>query len=145
MMLVRDILRGKPGQVWRIGPQSTVYEALQMMADRDIGALPVVEGGQLIGMFSERDYARKVVLQGRSSQTTTVGELMSHPVYWVGPAETIETCMVTMTNRRIRHLPVLEDGRLIGLVSIGDILKAMITDQRMLIDDLEHYITSTPR
>ena len=145
MMLVRDILRGKPGQVWRIGPQSTVYEALQMMADRDIGALPVVEGGQLIGMFSERDYARKVVLQGRSSQTATVGELMSHPVYWVGPAETIETCMVTMTNRRIRHLPVLEDGRLIGLVSIGDILKAMITDQRMLIDDLEHYITSTPR
>lgn len=144
-MLVRDILRGKPGQVWRIGPQATVYEALQMMADRDIGALPVVEGGQLIGMFSERDYARKVILQGRTSQTTTVGELMSHPVFWVGPAETIETCMVTMTNRHIRHLPVMEEDRLIGLVSIGDILKAMITDQRMLIDDLEHYITSTPR
>jgi CBS domain-containing protein len=145
MMLVRDILRGKPGQVWRIGPHSTVYEALQMMADRDIGALPVLEGGQLVGMFSERDYARSVVLQGRSSQTTTVGDLMSHPVYWVSPPETIETCMITMTNRHIRHLPVLEDGRLIGLVSIGDILKAMITDQRTLIDDLEHYITSAPR
>ncbi len=144
-MLVRDILRSKPGQVWRIGTQSTVYEALQTMADRDVGALPVMEGGQLVGMFSERDYARKVVLQGRSSQTTTVGDLMSYPVYWVAPEESVETCMVTMTNRHIRHLPVLEDGRLMGMVSIGDILKAMISDQRMLIDDLEHYITSSPR
>jgi CBS domain-containing protein len=145
MMLVRDILRSKSGQVWRIGPQSTVYEALEMMADRDVGALLVVEGGEPVGMFSERDYARKVMLQGRTSQTTTVGELMSHPVFTVGPAETIENCMLTMTNRRIRHLPVLEHGRLIGLVSIGDILKAMIDDQQVLIDDLEAYITSSPR
>jgi CBS domain-containing protein len=144
-MLVRDILRNKSGQVWRIGPQATVYEALQVMADRDIGALPVIEGGELIGMFSERDYARKVILQGRTSHTTRVGELMSHPVYTVGPAQSVEDCMVMMTNRHIRHLPVLENGDLIGLVSIGDILKAMIDDQRVLIRDLEAYITSSPR
>ncbi len=140
MMRVHDLLQGKPTEVWTVAPSATVYQALEVLADKDIGALPVVEDGQLVGMFSERDYARKVILHNKSSRATTVGELMTHPVISVGPSETIETCMSLMTNHRIRHLPVLEDGRLTGMVSIGDILKAIITDQTVLIRDLENYI-----
>ncbi len=140
MLRVHDLLRNKGAEVWTIEPQATVYRALEVMADKDIGALPVVEGGRLVGMFSERDYARKVSLHNKSSRATTVGELMSHPVISVGHDETIETCMTLMTNHRVRHLPVLEDGKLTGMISIGDILKAIISDQNVMIRDLENYI-----
>jgi CBS domain-containing protein len=143
MCFVRDLLRGKPAEVWTIGPQDMAYKALELMAARNIGALPVVDaedGGRLIGMFSERDYARKVILRGKSSQATPVSELMSNPVTCVSPDDTIETCRELMTTRHIRHLPVLENGCLIGLVSIGDVLKATISEQKTLIKDLENYI-----
>jgi CBS domain-containing protein len=145
MILVRDVLRNKAPRVWTIGPQATVYEALEVMAERNIGALPVVESGQVIGIFSERDYARKVVLLGRSSREITVGDLMSSPVITVGPSETIQTCMELMTDHRIRHLPVLEGAQMVGLVSVGDVVKAIIDEQRVLIHDLENYITGTSR
>ncbi len=140
MLRVHDLLRNKPAEVWTIEPEATVYRALEVMSDKDIGALPVVQAGRLVGMFSERDYARKVSLHNKSSRATTVGELMSHPVIAVGPGETIETCMTLMTNHRVRHLPVLDEDRLTGMVSIGDILKAIISDQSALIRDLENYI-----
>ncbi len=141
MTFVRELMRGKPAEVWTVSPQTTVYEALELLAEKNIGAVPVVEEGRLIGMFSERDYARKVILKGRASKRTLVGELMSHPVFRVGPDESLETCMALMTNQHIRHLPVIEGGRLTGLISIGDVLKAMIASQQILIQDLENYIT----
>jgi CBS domain-containing protein len=143
MCFVREVLRGKPAKVWTIAPRDMAYKALELMAERDVGALPVVNteaGDKLVGMFSERDYARKVILKGKSSQATPVSELMSGPVTCVSPDDTIETCMELMTTRHIRHLPVLENGRLIGLVSIGDVLKATISEQKVLIKDLENYI-----
>jgi CBS domain-containing protein len=141
MISVKDILRNKSKEVWQIGPDATVYEALELLADKDIGALPVVADGKLAGMFSERDYARKVILHGKNSRETSVGELMSSPVITIGPDEPIERCMLLMTDHHIRHLPVLEAGAMVGLVSIGDVLKAMIDDQRVAIRDLENYIT----
>ena len=141
MTFVRELMRGKPAEVWTVSPQNTVYEALELLAEKNIGAVPVMEEGRLVGMFSERDYARKVILKGRASQKTLVEELMSHPVFRVGPDESLETCMALMTNQHIRHLPVIESGRLTGLISIGDVLKAMIASQQILIQDLENYIT----
>jgi len=126
-----------------VGPRDMVYKALELMAEKNIGALPVVDaesGGKLLGMFSERDYARKVILKGKSSQATTVSELMSSPVTTVGLDDTIETCMELMTTRHIRHLPVIDHGQMIGLVSIGDVLDALVREQRVLIQDLENYI-----
>ncbi len=140
MTCVNDLLRGKPAEVWTVGPNVTVYQALELMAEKNIGAMPVVDDGKLVGMFSERDYARKVTLMGKSARVTTVHELMSHPVYSVGPDETIETCMELMTNQRIRHLPVLEGEQMIGLVSIGDILRALVANQQVLIRDLQNFI-----
>jgi CBS domain-containing protein len=146
MARAKDLLQNKGHDVWTISPGATVYEALQLMADKDIGALPVLKDGDtIVGMFSERDYARKVVLKGKSSHDTTVGELMSSPVYSIGPGETLDDCLVLMTNRRIRHIPVVDQGRLVGLVSIGDVVKAMIADQRLAIKDLENYITGGSR
>jgi CBS domain-containing protein len=141
MVLAKDLLQNKGYDCWTISPDASVYECLQLMADKDIGALPVLKDGEIVGMFSERDYARKVALKGKTSHETTVGELMSAPVYSIGPTETLDACLVLMTNRRIRHLPVIEQGRLIGLVSIGDVVKAVIADQRLAIKDLETYIT----
>ena len=142
MICVRDILRERrTGEVWQIERTATVYQALEQLAAHDIGALPVVENGKLVGIFSERDYARKVILHGKSSREATVGELMSSPVTTVGPGDTVETCMALMTTRRIRHLPVMENDQMIGLVSIGDIVKAVIDDQRVAIRDLENYVT----
>ena len=143
-MNVKHILKGKPAGVWATSPQATVYEALELMAEKNVGALPVLVEGRLVGMFSERDYARKVVLRGRSSKEATVGELMSAPVYTVGPNESIEACMRLMIDRHIRHLPVIEGDRVIGMVSIGDVGKAIIADQRVAIRDLETYITGAP-
>jgi len=144
MTTVRQLLQRKPPGVWTIGPEATVYEVLALMAEMNIGAVPVIEGDVLTGIFSERDYARKVILMGRSSRETTVGELMSHPVVTVSPDIPIEGCMALMTDRHFRHLPVVEEGRLIGIVSIGDIGKAIIADQRIFIHDLERYITGAP-
>jgi CBS domain-containing protein len=141
MIYVRDLLRGKSPEVWSMGPRDMVYRALQLMAEKNIGGLPVVEpDGKVVGFFSERDYARKVILMGKSSQATAVGELMSHPVYCVSPGDTIETCMELMTDRHIRHLVVCEDGKMVGVVSIGDILKAVIDTQNAHIKDLENFI-----
>jgi CBS domain-containing protein len=117
-----------------------VYKALQVMADKNVGALPVMDDGKLVGMFSERDYARKVILKDKTSRATAVGELMSHPVLCVGPDDTLEICVELMTTHHIRHLPVCDGQRMIGMVSIGDILKATIAKRDVLIKDLENYI-----
>ena len=140
MTFVRDLLRGKPAEVWTIESRDTVYKALQVMADKNVGALPVVDDGNLVGMLSERDYARKVILKDKSSRATAVGELMSHPVFCVGPDDTLEICVDLMTTHHIRHLPVCDGQRMIGMVSIGDVLKATIAKRDVLIKDLENYI-----
>ena len=143
MLTVRNVLDSKHKDLWTVGPETTVYEALEQMAEKDIGALLVVEGERLVGVFSERDYARKVILRGRASRTTAVRELMRTRVLCVGPDRTIEDCMALMTVRRVRRLPVLEDGeRLAGIVTIGDVVKALISEKEFLIEELERYITS---
>ncbi|MBM3320007.1 MAG: CBS domain-containing protein [Candidatus Eisenbacteria bacterium] len=141
MTTVRQLLQAKNAEVWTVRPDALVYEALQMMAEKDVGALPVVEGGRVVGIFSERDYARKVVLKGKSSRTSPVREMMTARVLFVSPAETVEECMKLMTEKRVRHLPVLEEGRLVGIVSIGDAVKKVIADQQFTIEVLEKYIT----
>jgi len=142
MITVRKLLEGKSGCIWTIGPGQTVYDGLQLMADRDIGALLVVNSdNELVGVFSERDYARKVILKGKSSRISTIGELMTQVVYCVTPEQTIGECMALMTEKRIRHLPVVEQGRLTGVVTIGDVVKTIISEQEVTIKDLENYIT----
>ncbi len=141
MSTVRQLLRTKPADVWTIGPEASVFDALRLMADKDIGALLVVEAGKLVGVFSERDYARKVVLHGKSSKTTTVGELMTQLVFYVRPEQTVEECLALMTAKHIRHLPVLEGTQLVGIVTIGDVGKEIISQQRFTIENLENYIT----
>lgn len=141
MHTVRELLQAKGAQVWTIRPDATVYEALELLAEKDVGALVVVEGEQVVGMFSERDYARKVILKGRSSRTTTVSELMTREVLYVSPEDTIENCMAIMTEKRTRHLPVMQNNRLAGLVSIGDVVKLIISDREFTIRELERYIT----
>ncbi len=141
MSTVRQLLRRKGTQVWTIGSTASVYEALELMAEKDVGAVLVAEGDRIDGIFSERDYARKVVLRGRSSRETSVGELMTNAVYYVTPDQTIEECLRLMTDKRVRHLPVLEDRRLVGLVSIGDAVKSIIDEQQVTIHHLEAYIT----
>lgn len=140
MITIKEILRYKP-DMWTIEPDATVYRALELMAEKNIGALPVVQDGKLIGIFSERDYARKCILLGRFSKDTLVSELMSSPVVTVTPDMTVYQCMTVMTERRIRHLPVVKDGKLIGIVTIGDVGKAIISEQEVAIRSLEGYIT----
>src|SRR5437867_3361218 len=120
MYTVRQLLEAKGGQVWSIAPEATVYEALQLMAEKNVGAVLVIQGGNLVGIFSERDYARKVILQARSSKTSRVGEVMTRDVLYIGPDDTIENCMALMTAKRTRHLPVLDNEQLVGIISIGD-------------------------
>ena len=141
MHTVKELLREKGSQVWTIAPEATVYEALELMAKKNIGSVVVLEQGNVAGMFTERDYARKVVLKGRSSKTSTVGELMTTDVLYVGPDDTIENCMALMTDKHLRHLPVMENGKLAGVVSIGDIVKVIISDREFTIRELERYIT----
>jgi CBS domain-containing protein len=141
MHTVKELLREKGSQVWTIAPQATVYEALELMAAKNIGSLVVIEQEHVAGMFTERDYARKVVLKGRSSKSTTVGELMTTDVLYVSPDDTIENCMALMTSKRLRHLPVMENGKLAGVVSIGDIVKVVISEREFTIRELERYIT----
>jgi CBS domain-containing protein len=140
MRTVRQLLDGKRPGVFTVNSSDPVRTAIQLMADHFVGALPVLEDGRLAGIISERDYARKVVLMGRKSTETTVGTIMSSPVFHVGPAQTVNECMMLMTEKRIRHLPVVHDGELIGVISIGDCVKAVIDEQKHEIEDLRRYI-----
>jgi CBS domain-containing protein len=138
---VETILRHKGNGVFFVTPGTTLYEALKVLAEKDIGALLVFESDDLVGIFSERDYARKVVLEGRHAETATVGEVMTGNVTTVDVCENIENCMDLMTNRHIRHLPVIKNGAVVGVISIGDIVKEIISEQQIAIQHLEHYIT----
>jgi CBS domain-containing protein len=141
MKSVAEILRSKPDQtVHSIAPGASVYDALRLMADKNIGALLVVDGGKIVGILSERDYARKVVLMDRSSKQTAVHEVMTSSVMYARPDQTNEECMALMTDNRLRHLPVIDNGRLLGLVSIGDLVKDIISEQQFTIEQLQHYI-----
>ena len=134
------LLHHKSSQVWSISPEATVFDAIQSMADKNIGALLVLEDGLLIGVLSERDYTRKVILKGRSSKATAVREIMTKQLFTVSLDDSIEDCMRIVTQRRVRHLPVLESGLVVGMVSIGDLVKWTIEAQAMTIDQLEKYI-----
>lgn len=140
MKTVRDILKVKGHEVWKVDLNATVFEALRLMAEKEVGALVVMDGDKIAGIISERDYARKVVLLGRTSPNTLVKEIMTSPVAYTQPNQPIEECMAIMTDKRIRHLPVLENGQLIGIISIGDLVKAIIADQKFIIEQLERYI-----
>jgi len=141
MKTVTQLLRTKGQQVLSVSPDMPVFEALGVMADKNVGALLVVEGERLVGVFSERDYARKVILKGKSSKDTPVQEIMSSHVLYVRPEQTIEDCMALMTDKRVRHLPVMEEGRVVGVISIGDVVKAIIAEQEFIIEQLQNYIT----
>lgn len=141
MQTVRELLEDKRHRpLVYVGPESTVLQALQIMSEADVGAVLVMDRGDIVGIFSERDYARRVVLEGRTSAGTHVREIMTSKVIYVRPAQTIDECMALMTDRRIRHLPVLEDGAVIGVLSIGDLVRATITEQQYTIEQLVNYI-----
>ena len=141
MITVSQILREKGASVWSVSPDTKVYEALKLMAEKNIGALLVAEGDRLVGIFSERDYARKVILKGKSSKTIPVKEIMTEEVLYIRPSHSIEECMAVMTSKRIRHLPVLEQNKILGVISIGDVVKAIISEQEFTIKQLENYIS----
>lgn len=138
--IINEILAHKNSELWSISPDATVFEAIQMMADRNIGALPVIACGKLLGVVSERDYTRKVALKGKSSKETTVREILTSPVI-ASPSDTVEECMKLMTNHRVRHLLILQGDEVIGLVSIGDLVNWVINAQSVTINQLESYIT----
>jgi CBS domain-containing protein len=139
--VVNDLIKHKSKEVWTIDPEASVYDAIELMAAKRIGALVVTKGGKVIGIITERDYARKVILEGRSSKSTTVHEIMTGRVIYVEPDQLIEECMALMTEKRIRHLPVLEGERLVGVISIGDVVKAIISEKEFLIEQLTRYIS----
>ncbi|WP_276497188.1 CBS domain-containing protein [Pontibacter litorisediminis] len=141
MGTVRHILQKKGHEVLFVNPSTTVYYALEFMVEKNVGALLVMEEERFAGIFTERDYARKVILKGKASKETLVREIMSEHPATVTPDDTVENCMKLMTQKYIRHLPVIEGGKLVGLVSIGDIVKYIIEEQKFIIDNLEHYIT----
>jgi CBS domain-containing protein len=142
MKTVRDLLKQKGREVWSVAPDSTVYDALKLMAEKNIGALLVIDAGRPVGIFSERDYARQVILKGKTSKDTPVREVMTAKVVFVRPEQSIEECMALMTDRRFRHLPILEEGALVGILSIGDVVKAVISEKDFLIEQLANYISS---
>ncbi|MCX6995740.1 MAG: CBS domain-containing protein [Kiritimatiellaeota bacterium] len=144
MKTIKQLLVTKGSTVWTIGPEASVFDARRRMADKGIGALLVREGKRVAGVFSERDYARKVVLQGKVSKNTPVKDVMSTAVTKVSPEQRIEECMALMTDKRIRHLPVLDNGELVGIISIGDLVKEIISEQAFLIKNLEQYISGAP-
>ena len=145
MTSVAQVLKSKPEQVvYTIAASDSVYNAIRLMAEKQIGALVVTDDNTIVGIVTERDYARKIVLMDRSSKTTSVRDIMSPHVRFVQPDQTTYDCMALMTERRMRHLPVLDDGKLIGMVSIGDLVKEIIAEQQFTIDQLEHYITGRP-
>ncbi len=140
MKQVKHVLETKAKVLWTIPPDATVYQAIELMAKKQVGALLVVEAEKLVGVVTERDYVRKVALEGRESKTTPVGEIMSKPVMYVGPDETLERCMALMILKQVRHLPVLQEGELVSIVSMRDLVKAIIAEQANLIQQLERYI-----
>jgi len=140
MTTVKQVLDAKGREVWSMPPDGTVLDAIKLMAEKDIGAVVIVEADQPVGIFTERDYARNVFLMGKTSPTTRVGDIMVSRVICAKPEETIEQCMAVMSDKRVRHLPVLDGGKLAGMVSIGDLVKAVIADQQFVIEQLEHYI-----
>jgi CBS domain-containing protein len=142
MKTIAEILHDKGRDIWSISPDASVYEAIELMALKGIGALIVLEGGDPVGMISERDYARKVILKGRSSKDTTIREIMSSPVIFTDTGKSVEACMELMTEKHIRHLPVLNDNKLVAVISIGDLVKAIIDEQKFVIEQLESYIAS---
>ena len=142
MKKIQQLLDEKGTQVWSIGPDATVLEALTLMADKGVGALLVIGDAGPVGLFSERDYARNVILKGRTSRDTPVRDVMSSHVLVVTPDQPVEEAMALMTERRVRHLPVIDDGQVLGMVSIGDLIKSIISEQKFIIEQLEHYISS---
>jgi CBS domain-containing protein len=142
MTTVRQLLEHKGHDIAVVGADATVFEAIALMAERNIGSLLVMEDDSLVGIVTERDYARKVVLRGKASPTTPVREIMNAHVITVSPDDTVEECMTLMTDRRVRHLPVVEGIRLVGIISIGDLVQSIIGEQRSIIDHLEQYIRS---
>lgn len=143
MATVQRLLEIKGNAIWSVAPETMVFEALELMASKNVGALVVLEGDRLAGIISERDYARSIVLKDRSSRTTPVGDIMTRDVISVRPGQTLEQCMALMTGHHIRHLPVLDDGgRLAGVISIGDVVKFIISEQDFLIKQLENYIAA---
>ncbi len=142
MATVRQLLEGKSPEVFAVAPQSAVIDAIRLMAEKGIGAVLVMEGGQLAGILSERDYARKIVLHERSSRTTPVSEIMTAKVVTVAPSEQVEHCLQLVTDYRIRHLPVVDAGSVIGVISIGDLVKAVIDEQAQKLDQLQQYIVA---
>ena len=146
MPTVAEILKSKADNtVYSLGPDASVYDALKLMSEKNIGALLVIEEGRIVGIFSERDYARKIVLMSRSSKDTPLRDIMTKSVRFVTPDETTEQCMALMTENRLRHLPVLDGDKLVGIVSIGDLVKSIISEQQFIIEQLEHYITGGGR
>jgi CBS domain-containing protein len=141
MKTVRNILDSKGHDVWCIGLENTVYDALRLMAEKEVGALVVTDDEKIAGIISERDYARKIVLLGRTSPNTLVKEIMTSHVAYTQLEQPIEECMAIMTDKRIRHLPVIDGGKLVGIISIGDLVKSIIADQKFIIEQLERYIT----
>ncbi|MBK8050198.1 MAG: CBS domain-containing protein [Anaerolineales bacterium] len=142
MGTVRQILETKGSQVWTITPDKTVFEALRIMGEKEVGALVVVNGGRVTGIISERDYARKVILQGKTSRDTLVLEIMTSPALVTQPQQTVQECMSVMTDHRIRHLPVVDNEQLVGMISLGDLVKSIIDEQQFKIAQLENYIGS---
>ncbi|MCK4413047.1 MAG: CBS domain-containing protein [Candidatus Eisenbacteria sp.] len=141
MTKVHELLDAKGRSIWTVAPETSVFDALQLMSEKQIGAVLVVESRKLVGVFSERDYARKIVLKGKSSKSATVQEMMTKRIFFVSPEETLATCMKLMTAQHVRHLPVLDGDRLVGIITIGDVVKQVISDQQFTIDELTKYIT----
>lgn len=141
MATVKQLLHGKGHEIWSIDPEASVYDAIAMMAEKEVGALVVMEGDSLVGVLSERDYARKVILQGRSSKDTKIRDVMTSRVAYARLEQSVEECMAMMTEMRIRHLPVMDGEKLIGIISIGDLVKTIIEEQQHVIAQLEQYIS----
>ena len=140
MNFVRQILKTKGNKVWSIAPGDTAYKALQLMSEYNFGSLLVIDKGKVVGIFTERDYARKVILKGKSSKTTPVSELMTKKVLFVDPGTSVENCMALMIDKCVRHLPVMEKKKLVGIVTVGDVVKQHIADQKFKIQELERYL-----
>jgi len=138
---IGQLLKVKGSQIWSIEPQATVYRALQIMAEKNVGALLVIDGERLVGIFSERDYARNIILKGKSSKDTPVSDLMTPEVFYTSTSATVEECMALMTAKHIRHLPVLENLQLVGIVTLGDVVQQIIAEQKFTINELEKYIS----
>jgi CBS domain-containing protein len=141
MINVRDLLRKKGNEIWSVAPEATVYEALQLMAEKNAGALLVMQGEKIVGILSERDIARKVELRGQTSRQTQVKDIMTSKVLYVEGSQSLEECMAVMIDKNIRHLPIYDGGELIGLISVRDVLKEMVDQQKFMISQLEHYIS----